>query len=63
MDVAVEMLSSRKLDAFATNKGILFEMADKLPGAKVLDGRWGTERHSIAIPKGREDVPGFQQRI
>jgi len=22
--------------------------------ARVLDGRWGEERHAIAIPKGRE---------
>ena len=29
-------------------------MADQLAGSKVLDGRWGLERHAIAIPKGRE---------
>jgi polar amino acid transport system substrate-binding protein len=49
-----ELLRQRKLDAFATNKGILFEMADDLPGFRVLDGRWGLENLAIAIPKGRE---------
>jgi polar amino acid transport system substrate-binding protein len=49
-----EMLRQGKLDAFATNKGILFEMADDLPGFRVLDGRWGLENLAIAIPKGRE---------
>jgi polar amino acid transport system substrate-binding protein len=51
---ATEMLRRGELDAFATNKGILFEMADKLPGARVLDGRWGLEQLAIGVPKGRE---------
>jgi hypothetical protein len=41
------MLCDGRIDAFATNKGILFEMADELPEARVLDGRWGAE--SLAI--------------
>jgi hypothetical protein len=48
------MLNDRGIDAFATNKGILFQLADGLPGARVLDGRWGTESLAIAVPKGRE---------
>jgi polar amino acid transport system substrate-binding protein len=51
---AARMLADKQLDAFATNKAILFEMADGLAGAKVLDGRWGVEHMAIAIPKGRE---------
>ncbi len=54
LKAASEQLAARKLDAFATNKGILYEMADGLPGARVLDGRWGLENLAIAIPKGRE---------
>jgi polar amino acid transport system substrate-binding protein len=54
LKVAAEMLSQRKLDAFATNKAILFEMSDGLPGFRVLDGRWGLEHLAIAIPKGRD---------
>ncbi|MBK8358452.1 MAG: transporter substrate-binding domain-containing protein [Comamonadaceae bacterium] len=49
-----ELLRQGKLDAFATNKGILFDMSDDLPGFRVLDGRWGLENLAIAIPKGRE---------
>ena len=48
------MLLKGELDAFATNKAILFEMNQSLPGFRVLDGRWGTESMAIAIPKGRE---------
>jgi polar amino acid transport system substrate-binding protein len=54
LDAAIDMLSAGKLDAFATNKATLFEMAEKLPGSDVLAGRWGVERHAIAIPKGRD---------
>ena len=48
-----QMLLSGEIDAFATNKGILFELADKIPGTTVLDGAWGLERIAIGIPRGR----------
>jgi polar amino acid transport system substrate-binding protein len=57
--LAVDMLASGKLDAFATNKATLFEMAEKLPGSQVLEAKWGVERHAIAIPKGREQGLAF----
>jgi len=49
----VQMLSAGTLDVYATNKATLFEMADQLPGSRVLDGNWGLERHALATPKGR----------
>lgn len=58
-DVAIEMMSTGAINAYATNKATLFEMAEKLPGSKVLEGRWGIERHAIAIPKGREQAMAF----
>ena len=39
---------------FAANKAILDPLADGLPGARVLDGHWGTEPLAIAVPKGRD---------
>lgn len=51
---AQQMLLKGELDAFATNKAILFEMNQGLPGFRVLEGRWGTESMAMAIPKGRE---------
>jgi polar amino acid transport system substrate-binding protein len=53
MKSAIEMLSSHQVDAFATNKANLFEMADAVPGSRVLAGNWGVEHLAIAIPKGR----------
>ncbi|MCU0937565.1 MAG: transporter substrate-binding domain-containing protein [Burkholderiaceae bacterium] len=63
LKAAAEMLSKAQIDTFATNKAILFEMADGLPGAKVLDGRWGVEQLAIAIPKGREEAMPFVRRF
>ena len=62
-DVAIEMLSAGTLDAYATNKASLFEMAEKLSGSKVLDGRWGIERFAIAIPKGRDQGMAFVRQF
>jgi polar amino acid transport system substrate-binding protein len=50
---ARQLLQQRGVDAFATNKGILFELSDGVPQSRVLDGRWGLEHIAIAIPKGR----------
>ncbi len=61
LNAAIEMLTQRKIDAFATNKAILFEMSDSLPGSRVLDGRWGTEHLAIAIPKGRDQGMAYMK--
>jgi hypothetical protein len=58
-DVAIEMMSTGAVNAYATNKATPLEMAEKLPGSKVLEGRWGIERHAIGIPKGREQAMAF----
>jgi len=54
LDQVLSMLKSGELQAFSTNKAILFEMADRLPGGRVLEGAWGYENFAAAIPKGRE---------
>lgn len=58
---AAEALKAGKLDAFATNKAILFELLDSLPAGqfRILDDRWGLEHIAIAIPKGRETAAPF----
>jgi polar amino acid transport system substrate-binding protein len=61
--VAIDMMAAGQLDAFATNKATLFEMVEKLPGSKVLDGRWGVERHAITIPKGRDQGRAFVEKF
>ena len=60
---AQAMLSAKQIDAFATNKGILFEMSDALPGSRVMEGRWGLENLAIAIPKGRDVARPYLQDL
>ncbi len=47
---AAEKIRTGELDAFATNKAILFELCDQLAGSHVLEGAWGIEKISIGIP-------------
>ena len=61
--IAIQMLERRELDAYATNKPTLFEMSDQMPGARVLDGRWGEEHIAVAIPKGRESGMEYVRRF
>jgi polar amino acid transport system substrate-binding protein len=55
----LEMLKSGKVDAFAANKANLFEMSDRLPGSRVLDGRIAVDHISIAVVKGRRSAIPF----
>jgi polar amino acid transport system substrate-binding protein len=63
LKAAADLLAAHRIDAFATNKAILFEMTDQLPGAQVLAGRWGLEHLAVAVPKGREAGRAFLQRM
>jgi polar amino acid transport system substrate-binding protein len=45
---------SQGIDAFETNRAMLFELSDQVPGSRVLDGRWGLEHLAIGVPKKRE---------
>ena len=63
LELAIAMLHRGELDVFATNKPILFEMSDAMPGSRVLDGRWGEEHIAIAIPRGREQAMQYLHRF
>jgi len=54
LQIAEQKIKSGEIDAFATNKAILFELADRLPNSTVLTGAWGYEKISAGLPKGRE---------
>jgi polar amino acid transport system substrate-binding protein len=56
LTLVAEGLQRGALDVFATNKAILHELGDQVPGSRILDGRWGLEQMAIAIPKGREEA-------
>jgi polar amino acid transport system substrate-binding protein len=63
LKAAAEMLSRGSVDAFATNKTILFEMSDGLPGSRVIEGRWGLEHFALGIPKGREQAMPYLRKF
>ena len=56
LKTAAQMLNAGELDAFASNKGILFELSDNVPASTVLDGAWGVEKIAIGLPKGRDEA-------
>jgi polar amino acid transport system substrate-binding protein len=48
------LVKSDKVDAFAANKANLFAIADKLPGSRVLEGRFSVDSFPLGLPKGRQ---------
>jgi polar amino acid transport system substrate-binding protein len=63
LDAVQEQLRSKAADAFATNKAILYELNDQVPGLRVLEGRWGLEHLAIAVPKGRQAAAPYLRRF
>ena len=60
---AQAILRQGQIDAFATNKGILFEMASELPDYRVQDGRWGLENLAIVVPQGRSAAASYLRQF
>ena len=56
-------LADGRIEAYASNKAILFEMADKVPHSRVLEGRWGSETFAFGIPKGRPAALEFVSKF
>ena len=60
---AATLLSGGAIDGFATNNAILFELADRVPGSRVLPGAWGLEHFALGIPRGRSAGRDFVARF
>ncbi len=50
---AIETLRSGKAHVFGSNAQIVHEVADGLPGAKIVPGQFNTVPMAVALPKGR----------
>ena len=50
---AADLVKTGKVDVFAANKANLFAIADKLPGSRVLEGRFSVDSFALGLPKGR----------
>jgi polar amino acid transport system substrate-binding protein len=53
-DAAFELLKKNEVEALAGLKQGLLGLLDKLPGSRILDGRFMAVQQSIAVPRGRE---------
>ena len=53
-DAAFELLTSGKVDALAGLTQGLVGLAPKLPGARLVEGRFMGVQQSIAVPKGKD---------
>ena len=60
---AARLLEQNQIDGFATNNAILFEMADRVPGSRLLAGAWGLEHFALGIPQGRTAGRDFVARF
>ena len=50
---ALEILRSGQADAFAENRQLLTAVSVRLPGSRVLKGRFSAVQHAVAVTKGR----------
>ena len=51
---AFELLHSGKVEVLAGLRHQLMEVRDKLPGSRILDGRFLVVEQTLAVSKGRE---------
>jgi polar amino acid transport system substrate-binding protein len=63
LERVVDMLSGGDLDAFATNKSILFELSDRIGGTRVLEGHYAVEQLALGIPKSHEPGLDYVRRF
>ena len=63
LDCGVALLVAGKAEVFATNKTILFGLSDKLPGSKVLDGRYGVEQIAMGMAQGKGSALAYARRF
>ena len=52
-DAAIDVLRSGRADAYAENAHMLSLYSERLPGSRVLEGRYTVIQHAIATPKGK----------
>jgi polar amino acid transport system substrate-binding protein len=54
LSALIDLVAIGDADVIAAQKTNLFNIAPRLPGSLVLDGRPGSEAQALAIPKGRD---------
>ena len=62
-DAAIEVLRSGRADAYAENAHMLSLYSEKMPGSRVLEGRYTVIQHAIATPKGKAAEAQYVMRF
>jgi polar amino acid transport system substrate-binding protein len=62
-DAALEVLRSGRADAYAENAHMLSLYSERLPGSRVLEGRYTVIQHAIATPKGRAAAAQYVRKF
>ena len=56
---AFDVLKAGSADAFADNRQHLLAVVDANPGYRVVDGRFSTIQHAVAVPASRHAAAGY----
>ena len=62
-EAAFDLLVTGKVDALAGLKQGLLDLLEKLPGSRIVDGRFMGVQQSIAVPKGRDAGLAYLRRV
>jgi len=62
-DAAFELLKTGKVEALAGLTQGLLGLAEKLPGSRIVDGRFMGVQQSIAVPKGKDAGLAYLRRV
>lgn len=60
---AFDLLVSGRVDVLAGLKQALLDLLEKLPGSRILDGRFMGVPQSIAVPRGRDAGLAYLRRV
>jgi len=60
---SLEIFNQRRADAVAGLKPMLLDSMAKLPGARLLDGRFMTVNHGLSIPRGRAAADDYLKQF
>ena len=56
LSALIDLVVMGEADVIAGQKTNLYDIAPRVPGSRVLDGRPGSEKQALAIPKGRDAI-------
>ena len=62
-DASVVLFTAEKMDALAGLKPALLEAAAKIPGSRVLEGRFTVVQQAVGTPKARDAGAKYLQEF